>query len=305
MKILVTGAAGFIGSNLVDALIANNHQVIVIDNLSAGKKENLNPKAKFYQADIISPRVKEIFQKEKPEIVNHHAAQIDVRKSVKNPVYDAKINILGSLNLLEQCIKFGVQKFIFASSGGAIYGDAKILPTPENYLAKPLSPYGIAKLSLEYYLYYYKTVYGLSYISLRYGNVYGPRQDPFGEAGVVAIFTQAMLKNGKPIINGNGKQTRDYVYVADVVKANLLAVKYDKSGIFNVGTEKQTSVNEIFQKLTQITGFKGKEIHGPAKPGEQRTSCLNCQKIRKELGWEPKVRLNKGLKMTVEYFKKT
>jgi len=230
MKILVTGGAGFIGSHLVDRLIKEGHKVVIIDNLSTGKKENLNPRAKFYQLDICSPKISEVFKKEKPKAVFHLAAQIDLRKSVNDPVFDANINILGSLNLIQnflQNLKFKIQnsKFIFSSTGGAMYGNADIIPTPENYSARPISPYGIAKLSIEYYLYYYQKVFGLNFISLRYGNVYGPRQDSKGEAGVVAIFCDKILTGATSIINGNGRQTRDYVYVDDVVEANILAFK--------------------------------------------------------------------------------
>jgi UDP-glucose 4-epimerase len=303
MKILVTGGAGFIGSHLVDRLIKENHQVIVVDNLSTGKKENLNPKAQFYQLDILDPKLSEVFQKEKPEVVFHYAAQIDVRKSVKNPLEDAKINILGSLNLLENCKRFKVKKFIFASSGGAIYGQADIVPTPESYPAWPLSPYGVAKLTIEKYLNYYYKVFGLPYTSLRLANVYGPRQNPEGEAGVVAIFCHKLLKGEQPVINGDGTQTRDYVFVDDVVEANLLALEKDKVDIFNVGTAKETSVNEIFQRLKRITGAGIEGIHGPAKQGEQKRSCLDFSKIKKELDWQPNYSLEQGLEKTVNYFK--
>jgi UDP-glucose 4-epimerase len=303
MKILVTGGAGFIGSHLVDRLIKENYQVIVVDNLSTGKKENLNPKAQFYQLDILDPKLSEVFQKEKPEVVFHYAAQIDVRKSVKNPLEDAKINILGSLNLLENCKRFKVKKFIFASSGGAIYGQADIVPTPESYPAWPLSPYGVAKLTIEKYLNYYYKVFGLPYTSLRLANVYGPRQNPEGEAGVVAIFCHKLLKGEQPVINGDGTQTRDYVFVDDVVEANLLALEKDKVDIFNVGTAKETSVNEIFQRLKRITGAGIEGIHGPAKQGEQKRSCLDFSKIKKELDWQPNYSLEQGLEKTVNYFK--
>lgn len=302
-KILVTGGAGFIGSNLVDALIEKGYQVVVVDNLYSGKKENINKKAKFYEVDICDKNLEEVFKKEKPEIVDHHAAQIDLRKSVADPLFDAKVNILGSINLLNNCLKYGVKKIIFASTGGAIYGDASVLPTPEDYPAWPVSPYGIAKLTVEHYLYFYYTAYKLPYIALRYGNVYGPRQDPHGEAGVVAIFTQKMLERKKPIINGDGKQTRDFVFVGDVVNANLLALKSNFVGPINIGTGIQTNVNKIFRILNNLTGKKAKEVHGEAKTGEQKTSCLSIKRAKKILGWEPKVELEEGLKRTVEYFK--
>ncbi|MFA5050679.1 MAG: NAD-dependent epimerase/dehydratase family protein [Patescibacteria group bacterium] len=304
MKCLVIGGAGFIGSHLTDRLIEEKYKVAVIDNLSTGKKENLNPRAKFYQIDILSPRISKIFQKEKPEIVFHYAAQIDVRKSVENPMEDAKINILGGLNLLENCKKFKVKKIIFASTGGAIYGDADIIPTSEDYPEFPLSPYGIAKLTIEKYLNYYCKIFGLSYIALRFANVYGPRQNSKGEAGIIAIFCDKMLSGKQPIINGSGKQTRDFVYVKDVVEAAVLALKKNKVGTFNIGTSKETDINTIFKKLKELTGSKYKEIHCPEKLGEQKRSCLTYFKAKKELGWQPKYNLDNGLRQTVEWFKK-
>ncbi|MCD6147770.1 SDR family oxidoreductase [bacterium] len=304
MRILVTGGCGFIGSHLVDKLIEQGHQVVVLDNLSTGKKENLNPKASFYQIDIQDPEIPQIFQKEKPEVVFHFAAQIDVRKSVESPIKDAKINILGSLNLIQGFIQVSERKkFIFASSGGAIYGDTDVIPTPETYLESPESPYGIAKLTVEKYLYFYKKTYGLDYLSLRLANVYGPRQNSKGEAGVVAIFTDKMLSGNQPIINGSGRQTRDFVYVKDVVEAALLAMEKEKSGIYNIGTAKETSINEIFRKIKELTGSNCQEIHGPEKPGEQKRSCLDYSKAKKELNWRPKYNLEEGLKETVKWFK--
>lgn len=308
MKSLVTGGAGFIGSHLVDRLIKEGHKVVVIDNLSTGKKENLNPQAKFYKIDILSPQIPKIFQKEKPEIIFHYAAQIDVRKSVENPMADAKINILGSLNLIQSFIqntKYKIQdiKFIFASTGGAIYGEAEVIPTPEAYPEFPLSPYGIAKLTIEKYLNYYHKVFGLPYFSLRLANVYGPRQNSKGEAGVVAIFCDKMLSGGQPIINGSGCQTRDFVYVDDVIEANILALRKNKNGIFNIGTAKETDVNTIFEKLKNLTRSKCRKIHGLEKAGEQKRSCLDFQKAKKELGWQPKYNLDKGLNKTAEWFR--
>ena len=232
MKILVTGGAGFIASHIVDAYIGKGHQVFVVDDLSSGRREFVNPKAKFYQADIRdSKKIHEIFVKEKPEIVNHHAAQISVRNSVEDPINDAEINLLGLLNLLEEGRTVGVKKVIFASSGGVVYGEAKKLPTPENYHPlQPLSPYGVTKLASEYYLNFYRETYGIQSIALRYSNVYGPRQNPHGEAGVVAIFALKLLKDEVPIINGDGLQTRDYVYVGDVVSANLKSLEAKISG---------------------------------------------------------------------------
>jgi UDP-glucose 4-epimerase len=303
MKILVTGGAGFIGSHIIDQLIDNGHEVIIIDNLSTGKKENINKKAKFIKMDICNPKVKAVFKKEKFDYVFHLAAQIDVRKSVEDPITDAKTNILGSLNILENCKNFGVKKVIFSSTGGAIYGDAEIIPTPETYPEKPISPYGICKLSVEKYLYYYHQIFGLNYIALRYGNVYGPRQNSKGEAGVVAIFLDKILSGKQPVINGDGKQTRDYVYVEDVAGANMLALESDKIGIYNVGTARETDVNKLFSILNNNFQNKIKEVHGEAKMGEQARSCLSFELIKKDLGWEPGVGLEEGIGKTVLWFK--
>lgn len=302
MKIIVTGGCGFIGSHLVDRLMKENYRVIVVDNLSTGRKENLNPKAKFYKINIGNFKITEIFKKERPEIVFHYAAQIDVRKSVRDPISDAKINVLGSVNLLENCQKFGVKKIIFASTGGAIYGEANILPTPEIYCELPLSPYGISKLTVEKYLDYYFKFFGLPFVSLRLANVYGPRQNSKGEAGVVAIFCDKMLSKKKALINGNGKQTRDFIFVGDVVEANILALNKNKVGIYNIGTAKETNINTIFKKLNKLTNSKYKEIHGPTRLGEQKRSCLDFTKARKELGWKPKTDLDRGLKITKNWF---
>ncbi|MEN3037751.1 MAG: SDR family oxidoreductase [Candidatus Kryptonium sp.] len=303
MKILVTGGAGFIGSHVVDAYIQLGHSVIVVDNLSTGSIQNLNPKAKFYQIDIRDDKIEKIFKDEKIDIVNHHAAQMDVRKSVEDPIYDADVNIIGSLKLLQLSIKYGVKKFIFASTGGAVYGEQDYFPADEEHPTRPLSPYGVAKLTVEKYLYFYKEVHGLNYVILRYANIYGPRQNPHGEAGVVAIFTSKMLKGEQPIINGDGLQTRDYTYVGDVVRANVLALNYEKSDVFNIGTGIETDVNTLFYKLKNLTSATCDEIHGPAKPGEQRRSVISYQKIYKAMGWKPEISLDEGLKLTVEFFK--
>jgi len=311
MKCLVTGGAGFIGSHLVDKLIKEGHKVVVIDNLSTGRKENLNPKAKFYKIDICDLKISQIFKKEKPEVIFHYAAQIDVRKSVKDPIEDAKINILGFLNIIQNFISISqpnqhksvFKKFIFASTGGAIYGEAKVIPTPEIYLEYPLSPYGIEKLAIDKYLNYYHKVFGLPYVSLRLANVYGPRQNSKGEAGVIAIFCDKMLSGKQPIINGVGKQTRDFIFVGDVVEANLLALRKNKVGIFNIGIAKETDINTIFRKLKELTESKCKEIHGPEKSGEQKRSCLDYSKAKKELSWQPRHSLDVGLNKTVEWFR--
>lgn len=303
MRILVTGGAGFIGSHIVDRLVLEGHTVSIIDDLSTGKRENVNHKAEFYKMDIGSPRIERVFKKERPELICHHAAQMDVRRSVADPAFDAQTNIIGTLNLLENAVRFGTRKVVFASTGGAIYGEGGPYPATEDNLARPVSPYGISKLTGEHYLYYYMVTYGLSYVALRYANVYGPRQDPFGEAGVVAIFTQKMLRNEQPVINGNGMQTRDYVYVEDVVDAVNAAIHSDISDTFNVGTGIETSVNELFRLLMEITGGNVREMHGPAKKGEQMRSCLSCDKIKKTLDWEPGVSIREGLSKTVAFFR--
>jgi UDP-glucose 4-epimerase len=303
MKILVTGGAGFIGSHLVDRLVLEGHEVAVVDNLSTGKRRNLNRGAQFYKMDIQSKGLERVFRNERPSLLMHLAAQMDVRRSVEDPVFDAQVNILGTLNLLEQAVAHGTRKAIFASSGGAIYGEQDVFPAPESHPTRPLSPYGISKLTGEHYLAYYQRVSGLQYVSLRYSNVYGPRQDPEGEAGVVAIFTRKMLAGEQAVINGNGRQTRDFVYVEDVVEANLAAMGREVQGIFNVGVSVETSINDLFRVLADITKSGCKEVHGPAKKGEQARSVIDASRIRQELGWEPKVLLRDGLERTVEYFR--
>ena len=303
MKILVTGGAGFIGSQVADAFISDGHDVYILDNLSTGNEQNINPKARFIKYDIGDPEVVKIFEKEKFDAVNHHAAQIDVRKSVSDPIFDAKINILGTINLLQSCIKTDVKKCMFASTGGAIYGEQEYFPADENHPTKPVSPYGITKLTIEKYLFFYKNEYGLNYTILRYANVYGPRQNPLGEAGVVAIFTNKLLKNENPVINGNGKQTRDYVFIGDVVKANVLNLSNNSPDIYNVGTGIETNVNEIFSKLNEISGGLAEEKHGPAAKGEQLRSVITSDKFYKKFNWKPSVKVNEGLKTTYDYFK--
>jgi UDP-glucose 4-epimerase len=302
MKILVTGGAGFIGSHIVDAVVAEGMDAVVLDDLSTGKKENINPKAVFYKADIRDESVAGIFRDEKPDVVCHHAAQVNVRSSVDDPCGDAGINVVGSLNVIENCRSHGVRKFIFASTAG-IYGEQEIFPAHEGHPAHPMNPYGAAKLAVENYLYYYLRVFGMPYVALRYANVYGPRQDPYGEAGVVAIFAGKMLAGVEPVINGDGGQTRDYVYVKDVVAANVMAIKGDIAGAFNVGTGKETSVSELYEALREKTGYKGVKSHGPAKAGEQYRSVLDCSLIKTIIGWAPGTPLEKGLEETVAFFR--
>ncbi|MCL5267988.1 MAG: GDP-mannose 4,6-dehydratase [Bacteroidetes bacterium] len=304
MNILVTGGAGFIGSNIVDAYLERGHEVSIVDNLISGSIDNLSPRAKFFQIDIRDPQLERIFKEKKFDVVNHLAAQMDVRHSVADPMFDASVNIVGTLNVLENCVKSGVKKVIFSSTGGAIYGEQDYFPADEQHPTRPLSPYGIAKLAVEKYLFFYHAVHNLNYVVLRYANVYGPRQNPHGEAGVVAIFAGRMLKGESPVINGDGKQTRDYTYVGDVVNANVLALDYGKPDIFNIGTSTETDVNMLFRKLKSATKSSAEERHGPAKSGEQLRSVIDYTKAKNLLGWAPKVSLDQGLGMTVEFFKK-
>lgn len=303
MKILVTGGAGFIGSHLVDRLVQEGHEVVVADNLSTGTRRNLNRAAEFYKRDVQSSRMESVFRRERPVVLIHLAAQMNVRRSVEDPLFDAQVNILGTLNVLDQAVRYGTRKVIFASSGGAIYGEQDVFPAPESHATRPLSPYGISKLTGEYYLTYYQRVSGIQCVSLRFSNVFGPRQDPHGEAGVVAIFTQKMLAGEQPIINGNGRQTRDFIYVDDVVEAHMAVLGKDVQGIYNVGTAHETSVNELFGKLVDLTKSGCKQLYGPSKKGEQARSVVDASKLRQELGWEPRVSLDEGLSRTVEYFR--
>lgn len=303
MKILVTGGAGFIGSNLVDAFIAAGHHVAVIDNLVTGRKENVHPGATFYQLDIRSNELPSLFAEEKFDTVCHQAAQMDVRRSVEDPRYDAEVNVMGTLNILQAAVKSGVRKILFASTGGAIYGEQQQFPAEEEHVTWPVSPYGITKLTCEKYIYFFSQAYNLRYVLLRYANVYGPRQNPHGEAGVVAIFTKRLLAGEQPVINGDGKQTRDYVYVGDVVRANLAALSHPKNDYFNIGTGIETDVNQIFHAINEAIGCGADEVHGPAKPGEQRRSVLSFQKAKRELGWTPQTDLAKGIAETVNYFR--
>lgn len=303
MKVLVTGGAGFIGSHIVDRLIEEGHEVVILDNLVTGKKKNINKEARFYKLDILSPKLQKLFQKEKPDMISHHAAQIDVRRSVADPLFDAQVNILGLLNIMENALRYGIRRVVFASSGGAVYGEQQTFPAPETHPTHPMSAYGISKLTGEHYLYYYQQAGGLRPVSLRYANVYGPRQDPFGEAGVVAIFTQKMLTGEQPVINGNGQQTRDYVYVEDVVEANMAVINENIEGIFNVGTGTETSVNQLYHYLSEVTGYSSKALYGPEKRGEQLRSLLDCGKLNKVVGWEPRMSIQEGLEKTVAYFR--
>lgn len=302
-KCLVTGGAGFIGSNLVDDLIGGGHDIVIIDDLSTGKREYINENVKFYELDICSEEISKIFEEEKFDYVFHLAAQIDVRISVSDPKLDNKINVLGGLNILENSNKNKVKKIIFASTGGAVYGDAEEIPTTENYPANPISPYGIHKLTFEKYLNYYYKVYGQEYIALRFANIYGPRQFKGGEAGVVSIFVDNAVNDRKSIINGDGKQTRDYVYVGDVVKSFLAAMNADFIGTVNIGTGKETDILEIVKAIELALGHEIEKEHIDAKAGEQQRSCLNNNLAKKVLGWSQEVELKEGIKKTIKWSK--
>jgi UDP-glucose 4-epimerase len=303
MKIVVTGGAGFIASHIVDAYAARGHEVHVFDDFSTGQRANLNAGAKLHTIDIADPQAARLIEQIKPDVLSHHAAQMDVRRSVADPAFDARVNIIGFINLLEGCRNAGVKKVIFASSGGAVYGEQEVFPAPESHVTQPASPYGVSKRAGELYLSYYRQAYGLAYIALRYANVYGPRQSPHGEAGLVAIFAAALCSGKTPLINGDGKQTRDYVYVEDVVAVNLAALDSNFIGAVNIGTGVETDVVEIFERLSEAIGAKSQARHGPAKPGEQRRSCLDNRHAAAVLGWRPQVALAEGLGRTADYFR--
>lgn len=304
MKVLVTGGAGFIGSHVVDALIKRGYEVVVIDNLSTGFRENINPRARLYELDILDDKISEIISKEKPDIVNHHAAQISVANSVANPAYDATQNIVSSLKLLSKCIEYKINKFVFASSGGAIYGNPLYLPVDELHIKSPTSPYGIAKYAAENYISFFAREYGMKTAILRYSNVFGPRQNPEGEAGVIAIFTYKMLKNVHPVIFGKGDKTRDYIFVSDIVEANILAMENNINGIYNIGTGKETSDQEVFDTLARALNYQAKPVYGEVRKGEVYRICLNCEKAKRELGWQSGVNFKDGIDLTVDYLKK-
>ncbi|OGB87777.1 UDP-glucose 4-epimerase [candidate division WOR-1 bacterium RIFCSPLOWO2_02_FULL_46_20] len=305
MKILVTGGAGFIASNIVDAYVEAGHEVAVLDNLTTGKRENLNPQVKFYEVDIRDKeRLSLVVTEFSPEIINHHAAQIDVRKSVEDPAYNVEVNELGTLNLLDAAVKARIKKIIFSSTGGALYGEvARKSGADENHPLEPISPYAITKRSVELYLHAYHVNNGLNYTVLRYGNVYGPRQDPLGEAGVIAIFCGKLLNGEQPTIYGDGKQLRDYCYVGDIAAVNLLVLDKGDNQIFNVGTGKGTSVNALFNVIKDIVRFDKDAIYAPTRTGELFRSVLNAKKIKKKLGWKAETSIKKGLKLTLKWYK--
>lgn len=303
MKILITGGAGFIGSHIADRLIKNGHKVSIVDNLSRGHKENVNKDANFYKLDINSKKLSDVFKKEKPDVVSHQAAMINVRESVDIPLAYEKNNILGLVNVLENCRKYRTQKIINISSGGVVYGTPKNMPPREDYPFDPESPYGISKVEGEYWCRYYAKQFGIKYTSLRYANVYGPRQETAGGAGVIALFAKLMLKNKQPVIFGDGKIGRDYVYVDDVVDINIKCLKQGNNDAFNVGTGKITTVGEIFNEIKKITNYQGDAKYEAEKAGELKLNYLDVKKAYKKLSWKPKTDLSSGIRKTVEYFK--
>src|SRR5579885_148306 len=305
MRILVTGGAGFIGSNTVDALVeAGAGPVAVLDNLSSGKRHQVNPRAAFYHADLRdASAVAEIVEREKPEVIYHLAAQMDVRRSVADPAYDAQVNLVGFLNLIESARQNGLKRVIFASTGGAIYGEQSEFPCGEDHPCNPLSPYGIAKLATEKYLFFYRAQYGIEYLALRYANVYGPRQDPHGEAGVVAIFCGRMLAGQPVTIFGDGEQTRDYVFVGDIVRANRAALEAAQGGAFNIGTGIETSVNRLSRELAAAAGVAHEPEYAPRRAGEQRRSVISPSRAAQHLKWRPQVPLGEGLRATLDFFR--
>ena len=304
MNILVTGGAGFIGSHVVDKYVELGHNVEVIDDMSKGKEVNKREDVVYHETDIRSKEVSSIFDKGNFDVMNHHAAQMDIRKSVDNPAEDADINIIGSLNLINNCIRTGVKQIIFASTGGAIYGEQSEYPAPEDHDTNPVSPYGISKLSLEKYLHYFNVEYGLNFNVLRYSNVYGPRQNPDGEAGVIAIFALKLLKDEDVVINGDGKQTRDYTYVDDIVRLNAKVLGSDDNSIVNAGRGIEIDVNELYEILSKKTDSTRHATHGPAVSGEQWRSSIASDKAERLYGWKAEIEIEEGIERTVEFFKR-
>ena len=301
-RVLVTGGAGFIASHVVDRLIEKGYEVAVVDSLETGNKANLNPKAEFHDVDICDEEaLSKVFASFRPTIVDHHAAQISVTLSSRKPAYDAMVNVVGSINVHEAARAAGVEHFVFASTGGALYGDPAHVPADEDTPIAPLAPYGASKASFETYLRMYHDTYGLSYTALRYSNVYGPRQTPEGEAGVIAIFTNKMLSGQTPTIFGDGEQQRDFVYVGDVAAANLIAIERRLQGPYNVGTGELASVNRVTSLLREAIGFKGDVVHAEERPGEVRRVSLDAGKLTKETGWRPSLSLEEGIRRTVEH----
>jgi UDP-glucose 4-epimerase len=305
MKIMVTGGAGFIGSHVVDAYVEAGHEVAVIDDLSRGKKVNINPRCHFYCCDIRDRKtVEDIFSTENPVVVNHHAAQMDVRRGVREPIFDAQVNILGGINLIEAAVANKVKRFIYIGTAGAGYGEPDRMPVPEDYPINPITPYGISKHTIEHYLFTFRFLYGLDYVVLRYGNVYGPRQNSQGEAGVFATFSEQILANVQPVIYGDGTKIRDYVYISDVVAANLAALEMGSNEIFNISSGVQTIDQDVFDLVRDLLNKSVQPKYIPRRPGEIDRICLDISKAERLLGWKPRVSLAEGARRTVAYFQK-
>jgi UDP-glucose 4-epimerase len=302
---LVTGGAGFIGSHMVKRLLELDYKVVVMDDLSTGKIKNLHTGAVFHHTDITQPAMAEIIQREEPDFVFHMAAQTSVPRSTKDPIGDTNANVVGTLRVLEACRRVGVEKIIFSCTGGALYGDPENIPCPDDAPIAPNSPYGMSKWVAEQYLDFYYRQYRLHYTSLRYGNVYGPRQDPFGEAGVVAIFCQSMLEGKQPQIFGDGTQERDFISVSDVVDANIAAIDQGDGKAMNIATGQATSINKIFELIRGITGYKWDALHAPQRTGEVYRISLDWTRAAEELDWSPKISLEDGLRMTVDHFRES
>lgn len=301
-RVLVTGGAGFIGSHLVDALVARGYRVAVVDNLSTGRRENVPSGVDFHAVDVGDAlHLNEVFEEFRPQVVFHLAAQTSVRRSTGDPAGDAATNVVGSINVLEASVRTGVEKVVYASSGGAIYGEPDGLPVREDHPVRPLSPYGLSKYVGELYLRLYRDNHGLRYSILRYPNVYGPRQDPYGEAGVVAIFSRVLLAGDRPVIFGDGRQTRDYVYVADVVEASLLCLERGDGGVYNLGWGREVSVLELLASLQRVLGTRVEPRYDPPRPGEVRRICLEASRAQEELGWRPATPLAEGLRLTADW----
>ena len=304
MKILVTGAAGFIASHVADAYVKLGHEVVIVDDLSRGAKRNANPNCRFYQCDVRDREaIEKIFRLEKPAIVNHHAAQMDVRRGVREPLFDAQVNILGSLNLIETSIANGVKRFVYAATAGAGYGEPKRMPVTEDDPVNPITPYGVSKHTVEHYLFTFRFLYGLEYVVLRYGNVYGPRQNSQGEAGVFAIFCEQMLAGIQPVIYGDGKKLRDYVYISDVAAANVAALKLGDNEIFNIASGVPTADLEVFDTLRDLLGKRMEPKYVARRPGEIDNICLDISKAKSLLKWEPRVTLSEGARLVAAYFR--
>jgi len=302
VKVLVTGGAGFIGSHIVDALVERGDDVVVVDDLSTGFEGNVNPEARLCRVSIADPSLADVFEQERPDVVSHHAAQVNLRRSVDDPLFDAQVNILGSINIIVNCVRLGVKRLVYASSGGAVYGEPQYLPVDENHPVNPVSQYGVSKHAVEHYLHSYAQ-YGLNYVALRYPNVYGPRQNPKGEAGVIAIFAEQMLQGVRPTIFGSGDKTRDYAHVSDVAQAHLLAMERGNNTAYNIGTGVETSDQQVFDAVAEVLRYQDSPLYTSARHGEIQRICLDWGKAQRELNWSPRLSFREGVQATVPYYR--